>query len=201
MRAITHMYDEANAHEQLYYKDKHYAISRGIYMKIRQEQKGDYQKVYEINKQAFGQKDESMLVEKIRYGDSFVPELSLVAEQNGEIVGYILFSKIKIIGEAEYESLTLAPMAVLPILQKQGIGGELITTGLAIAKKLGFESVIVLGHKDYYPRFGFKKASLWGIKCPFEVPDEAFMAIELIEDSLKDKTGSVQYPEEFMEAG
>jgi predicted N-acetyltransferase YhbS len=170
-------------------------------MKIRQEQKGDYKKVYEINTRAFGQENESILVERIRSGKSFVPELSLVAEQDSEIVGHILFPKIKIVGKAEYESLALAPMAVIPKLQRQGIGGELITTGLTIAKKLGFESVIVVGHKDYYPRFGFKKASSWGIKCPFEVPDEAFMAIELVEDSLKDKAGSVQYPKEFMEAG
>lgn len=170
-------------------------------MKIRQEQKSDYKKVYEINKQAFGQETESILVEKVRSGENFVPELSLVAEQDDEIVGHILFSKIKIIGEAEYESLSLAPMAVLPKFQRQGVGGELITAGLAIAKKLGFESVIVVGHNEYYPRFGFKKASLWDLKCPFEVPDEAFMAIELVEDSLKDKAGSVQFPKEFLEAG
>jgi len=140
-----------------------------------------------------------MLIDKIRAGDSFIPELSLVAELEGEIVGHILFSKIKILGKDEYESLALGPMAVVPKHQKQGIGGKLITTGLEIAKKLGFESVIVVGHKDYYPKFGFKRASLWGIKCPFEVPDEAFMAIELVENSLKNKAGTVQYPKEFME--
>lgn len=168
-------------------------------MKIRQEQKSDHKKVYEINKMAFNQENESMLIEKIRAGDSFVPELSLVAELEGEIVGHILFSKIKMVGEAEYESLALGPMAVVPKHQKQGIGGKLIINGLEIAKKLGFQSVIVVGHKDYYPRFGFEKASLWGIKCPFEVPDEAFMAIELVENSLKNKAGTVQYPKEFME--
>jgi len=168
-------------------------------MKIRQEQKSDHKKVYEINKMAFNQENESMLIDKIRAGDSFIPELSLVAELEGEIVGHILFSKIKILGKDEYESLALGPMAVVPKHQKQGIGGKLITTGLEIAKKLGFESVIVVGHKDYYPKFGFKRASLWGIKCPFEVPDEAFMAIELVENSLKNKAGTVQYPKEFME--
>ncbi|UCG71217.1 MAG: N-acetyltransferase [Thermoplasmata archaeon] len=168
-------------------------------VKIRQEQKSDHQKVYDINKQAFNQENESKLIEKIRNGENFVPELSLVAELNGEIVGHILFSKIKIIGDAEYESLSLAPMAVAPKHQKQGIGGELVKTGLETAKKLGFESVILVGHSDYYPRFGLKKSSLWGIKCPFEVPDEAFMAIELVEDSLKNKKGYVQFPKEFME--
>ncbi len=169
-------------------------------MKIRREQKSDYKKVYEITKQAFQQENESKLIEKIRVGEGFVPELSLVAELDGEIVGHILFSKIKIIGEDEYESLALAPMAVVPKLQKQGIGSELVNTGLEIAKKLGFESVIVVGHEDYYPIFGFEKASKWGIKCPFEVPDEAFMAIELVENSLKGRGGTVQFPKEFMEA-
>lgn len=168
-------------------------------MKIRQEQKSDHRKVYEINKLVFNQENESMLIEKIRVGDSYVPELSLVAELDGEIIGHILFSKIKILGEAEYESLALGPMAVVPKHQKKGIGGKLLTTGLEIAKELGFESVIVVGHKDYYPRFGFEKASKWNIKCPFEVPDEAFMAIELVENSLKNKDGTVQYPKEFME--
>ncbi|UCE36992.1 MAG: N-acetyltransferase [Thermoplasmata archaeon] len=168
-------------------------------MKIRQEQKDDYKKVYEINKEAFNQEDESKLIERIRASEGFVPELSLVAEQDNEIVGHILFSKIKIIGEAEYESLALAPMSVVPKLQKQGIGGKLVTTGLEIAKKLGFKSVIVVGHEDYYPRFGFKKASLWSIKYPFEVPDEVFMVIELVEGSLEGKAGCVQYPKEFME--
>jgi len=169
-------------------------------MEIRQEQKSDHPKVYEITKQAFDQENESKLIEKIRVGGCFVPELSLVAELDGEIVGHILLSKIKIIGEGEYESLALAPMAVVPKHQKQGIGSELVNTGLEIAKKLGFESVIVVGHEDYYPRFGFEKASKWGIKCPFEVPDEVFMAIELVENSLKGKGGTVQYPKEFMEA-
>jgi predicted N-acetyltransferase YhbS len=153
-----------------------------------------------VNQLAFQQENESKLIEKIRVGENFVPELSLVAELDGEMVGHILFSKIKIVGKAEHESLALAPMAVLPKFQKQGIGGELVKAGLEIARKLGFDSVIVLGHADYYPRFGFEKASKWDIKCPFEVPDEAFMVIELVEDSLKDKAGTVRYPKEFMEA-
>ena len=168
-------------------------------MKIRQEQKSDHKRVYEINGQAFEQEYEAELVEKIRVGESFVPELSLVAEKDGEIVGHILFSKIKIAGEEEYDSLALAPMAVTPELQRQGIGSELVTVGLETARKLGFESVILVGHKDYYPRFGFEKASKWGIKCPFPVPDEAFMAIELTEGSLEGKAGTVSYPKEFME--
>jgi len=100
-------------------------------------------------------------------------------------------------GKKEYEALVLAPMAVLPEFQRQGIGGKLIREGLNKAKELGFDSVTVLGHKDYYPRFGFERASKWNIKSPFEVPDEAFMAIELKPGALAEKTGTLEYPEEF----
>ena len=169
-------------------------------IRIRQEVKEDHKRVYEINKMAFGQENESKLIEKIRKGPNFVPELSLVAEKDNEIVGHILFSKIKIVGESEFETLALAPMAVIPKLQKQGIGGKLIKKGIEKAIELGFDSIIVLGHKDYYPKFGFQQASKWGIKSPFEVPDEAFMAIELTEKALESRAGVVQYPQEFMES-
>ena len=164
---------------------------------IRKETVEDLAKVYEVNRAAFSQEDESKLVERIRKGSYYIPELSLVAEINEKIIGHILFSKIKIIGDNEYESLALAPMAVLPEYQKKGIGGKLIKKGLKKARELGFDSVIVLGHADYYPRFGFERASRWNIKCLFEVPDEAFMAIELNAGALKERSGIVEYPEEF----
>lgn len=166
---------------------------------IRKEEEKDYKQIYEVNKLAFQQEYESKLIEKIRKSENFIPELSIVAQIDDRIVGHILFSKIKIIGDSEYESLALAPMAVIPEYQKQGIGGKLIKKGLEVAKELGFDSVIVLGHKDYYPKFGFQKASKWNIKCPFEVPDEAFMAIELTEKALEGKAGTVEYPDEFNE--
>jgi predicted N-acetyltransferase YhbS len=167
---------------------------------IRKEEKKDFKRVYELNRLAFQQENESKLIEKIRNGENFIPELSLVAEINNEIVGHILFSKIKIIGNSVFETLALAPMAVIPKFQKQGIGAKLINRGLQEAKKLGFDSVIVLGHDNYYPKFGFKKASTWNIKCPFEVPDEAFMGIELTKEALQNKAGTIEYPDEFMEA-
>ncbi len=166
-------------------------------MIIRKEKKEDFNSIYKINEQVFKQKDESELIERIRAGRNFIPELSLVAEENGKLIGHILFSKIKIIGEKEYESLALAPMAVLPEFQKQGIGGKLIKEGLNKAREFGFNSVIVIGHKEYYPRFGFERASKWNIKCPFEVPDEAFMAVELNAGALTEKSGIVEYPKEF----
>ena len=139
------------------------------------------------------------MIEKIRAGKNYVPELSLIAELNNKIVGHILFSKIKISGHSIYNSLALAPVAVLPEYQKRGLGTKLVLKGLEMAKQLGFCSVIVLGHKDFYSKFGFQRASSWNIKCPFQVPDEAFMAIELSEKALNGKPGVVQYTAEFYE--
>ncbi len=121
----------------------------------------------------------------------------MVAQIDNEIVGHILFTKIQIIGNEIYDSLALAPMAVLPEFQNHQIGSALVRAGLKKAKDLKFKSVIVLGHKNYYPKFGFQKASNWQIKCPFEVPDEAFMAIELIKNGLENISGIVQYPKAF----
>lgn len=145
----------------------------------------------------FADYTEHLLVQRIRKGKNFIPELSLVAEVDGAIVGHILFSKIKIIGVKEWDSLALAPVSVLPQFQRQGVGGQLIIKGLEIAKTLGYKSVILLGHANYYPRFGFQKASNWNISCPFEVPDECFMAIELVKDGLMGVSGVVKYPKEF----
>jgi putative acetyltransferase len=165
---------------------------------IRQEQPADFQAVYQINRQAFGQEAEAKLVDALRQSTAFVPELSLVSELDNQLVGHILFTKIKIVnGESETESLALAPMAVSADFQKQGIGGHLIREGLKRAAELGFGSVIVLGHEHYYPKFGFEPASKWGIKAPFDVPDEVFMAIELIPNALENVNGTVQYPKEF----
>ena len=173
-------------------------------IKIRQEQPTDYAAVFQVNQLAFGQDNESRLVELLRKSDAWIPELSMVAERQEEIVGYILFTKIQIIGTSQsYDSprlyCALAPVAVSPNYQKQGIGAQLINEGLAQAKNLGYDSVIVLGHKDYYPRFGFETASRWGIRCPFEVPDEVFMGLELTKGSLENKSGTVKYDQAFGE--
>ncbi len=166
-------------------------------MNIRKETTSDIASIYKIHKQAFQQKDEAELVDELRQTSTFIPELSLVCEDDGKIIGHILFSRIAIHGEKQYNSLSLAPMAVLPLLQNQGIGSLLVRHGLRVAKTMGFGSVVVLGHPGYYPRFGFKKASKWGLQFPCEVPEEAFMAIELKEGALKGKAGMVSYPEPF----
>lgn len=167
---------------------------------MKQETWADFAQVFEVNRFAFGQESEAKLVNALRKNKTvFVPELSFVAEVNNKIVGHILFTKINIKEDLEnmHESLALAPMAVLPTFQNQGIGGQLIRKGFEVAKELGFKSVIVLGHEHYYPKFGFKPADKWNIRAPFEVPLNVFMAIELKADGLKNISGTVIYPEEF----
>ncbi|MEV5111116.1 N-acetyltransferase [Bacillus sp. LBA3-1-1.1] len=171
---------------------------------IRQEQKNDYSKTEEVVKQAFlneefSDKTEHELVKRIRKCDAFIPELSLVAVDEG-IVGHILLSKISIEQDGtSVESLALAPVSVARGHQKKGIGGKLIGAALEKAKELGHGSVVVLGHPEYYPKFGFKKTSDWNIKAPFEVPDEVFMVMELRENALQGVEGVVQYSSAFAE--
>jgi len=167
---------------------------------LRQESSTDFKAVFHLNRVAFGQDSEANLVNALRQNPPiFVPELSIVATINDSVVGHILFTIISIKDPHEqlHESLALAPMAVIPAFQKMEIGGKLITKGLEVAKALGFKSVIVLGHEHYYPKFGFEPASKWNIKPPFDVPSNAFMAIELIHDGLKHISGTVIYPKEF----
>lgn len=171
---------------------------------IRQERQTDYRKTEEVVQQAFlneefSDKKEHALVKRIRECDAFIPELSIVAVDE-EIVGHIMLSKIKIEQDgASVDSLALAPVSVARGYQKKGIGGKLIVAALAKAKELGYGSVVVLGHPEYYPKFGFKKASEWNIKAPFEVPEEVFMVMELTENALEGVKGVVQYSSAFAE--
>lgn len=168
-------------------------------MIIRQEKPQDILAVYDVVKaafehMAFASHDEQDLVNRLRKSAAFIPELSLVAEQDGRIVGHILFTKMKI---GEHLSLALAPVAVLPEFHGQGIGSALILEGHRIARELGYRSVIVVGHAYYYPRFGYRWASLYGIKAPFEVPQDAFMALELVPGGLNGVSGMIEYAPEF----
>lgn len=170
---------------------------------IRREERSDFPMVFELIQKAFESEEmsdhrEQFLVEKLHWTDNFIPELSLVAEINKEIVGYILLTKIMIKNsENEFQALALAPVAVLPKFQKQGIGGELIKRAHERAKELGYESVILVGHENYYPKFGYQPAKKFDIHFPVEIPEKNFMAIELVKDGLKNVSGMVIYPPEF----
>ena len=144
---------------------------------------------------------EHLLVKRLRRSDAFIPELSLVAEtQNGTIVGYILLTKVEIASaEKKVLSLGLAPVAVLPEYQNRGIGSALIKEAHNRAVSAGYHSVVLLGHKDYYPRFGYKKAIDYDIRFPFDVPPEFCMVKELAPNSLNGVHGVVQYASEFTE--
>jgi putative acetyltransferase len=167
---------------------------------IRPEQNADIVRIYEINVLAFDGEGEAKLVNELRKSPYFIPPLSLVAEsKNGIVVGHILFSKITIETEGgDVPTLALAPVAVIPNEQNKGIGSALVNEGIRKAKQLNYESVVVLGHADYYPKFGFSRASEKGIKPPFPVPDEAFMILELNKGSLKNVEGIVKYSEPFL---
>ncbi len=167
-------------------------------IEIRQENQKDYEEVYMVVKTAFemaehSDRNEHDLVVALRNSDSFIPELSLVAVKEDKIVGYILFTKIKI---ENHEEIALAPLAVLPEYQKQGIGSMLIEQGHKIAKKLGYHYSIVLGSENYYPKFGYIPATQYGIQAPFDVANENFMAMKLNDTDIE-ITGVVQYAKEF----
>ena len=172
---------------------------------IRKEESKDFKAVFNLIEKAFKSEQmsdhkEQFLVERLRKSKAFIPELSIVAEIEGKIVGHILTTKLKIKNkENEFNSLALAPVSVLPEFQGKGIGGKLILESHKIAKGLGYKSIILLGHEKYYPKFGYKQAHEFGVELPFEVPKENCMAIELIENGLKNVSGIVEYPKEFNE--
>jgi putative acetyltransferase len=168
---------------------------------IRTETLEDYAAITKINDLAFGRLEEGKLVEVLRQLEGFDPKLSLVAERDDEIIGHILLNPVTIQGDTGvYPCLSLGPIAVLPEYQKQGVGGRLIEAGHRAALELGYDSVVLLGHPSYYPRFGYRMAKIWGLTNPWGINDEPFMAIELVEGSLEGKAGMVIYPDAFNEA-
>lgn len=166
---------------------------------FRRETLKDIDSIRYVNEQAFEQKGEAELIDKLRNRN--VVTLSLVALQNEQIVGHILFSPVIVESEgSRFEAISLAPIAVLPEYQRQGIGSQLVQVGLKECYQLGHEVVVVVGHPDYYPRFGFVLGKTKGIGCEFEVPDEAWMILELREGALAGRKGTVKFQPEFHEA-
>lgn len=167
-------------------------------MVIRKEEAKDYGEVYSLVKRAFASAkhadgNEQDLVAALRMSEAYIPQLSLVAEADGKIVGHILFTKAEVGGAVV---LALAPLSVLPEYQKQGVGIALIKEGHRIARELHYGYSIVLGSETYYPRAGYVPADSFGIKAPFDVPRENFMACKLI-DSAPAIHGTVRYAREF----
>jgi putative acetyltransferase len=166
---------------------------------IRQEQPQDLKTIREVNRRAFGQTQEADLVDKLR--QNYHDLLSLVAVRQNEVVGHILFTPVTIESTAgTVRGMGLAPMAVLPEYQRQGIGSKLVRSGIEQLKKRQCPFIIVLGHAEYYPKFEFEPASRYGIWSEWEVEDDAFMILLLNESEMQDISGVARYLPEFAEA-
>ena len=168
-------------------------------LELRPERPGDEEAIAEVNRRAFGGEEEVGIIAAIRGSEYFIPELSLVAELDGRIIGHIMFSIITLVrlDRPAEKILSLAPMAVDPEVQNRGTGSALVQAGMEKARELGHTVVIVIGHPEYYPRFGFKQARMLGFDIEMEVPDEAFMAAGLQPDALQDAGGMVQFSPPF----
>jgi len=168
-------------------------------LSIRKELEDDVPKVQEIISKAFESLEESnqtehLLVADLRHSECFIPELSLVALLGGKAVGHILLTRAHIKNtHSKFEVLALAPVTVLPDYQGMGIGSNLIKEAHNRARSQGYNAVVLLGHKDYYPRFGYQSASSYSISFPFDVPDEYTMALELQPAALDGIEGMVHY--------
>jgi putative acetyltransferase len=162
---------------------------------IRHETPADHEAIRHVNRLAFGQDDEARIVDSLRSGG--YARVSLVAEVNSVVVGHILFSDLLILTDGgTVPALSLAPMAVLPEFQKQGIGSALVQKGLEACRNQGHRIVVVLGHSHFYPRFGFSAKLAVPLSSPFSGRD-SWMALELVPGALEGSSGWVRYPPPF----
>lgn len=165
---------------------------------IRSENQKDYKSVFSIHQEAFKQNNESKLIEALRKTPQFIPQLSLIASVNSQIVGHILFYPLEIKTErGSLPTLGLVPLAVKPTFQQQGIGTQLVNEGLKQARLLGYTSIIVAGNPNYYKKFGFQIVN--GLTNNIGEPVDHFMYLELKSDALKEIRGIVEYPSVFKE--
>ncbi len=164
---------------------------------ILPERPEDIPAIRNVHDRAFGRPEEGAVVDRLRGAcDGLV---SLVAVAEGRVVGHVMFSpaRIETEGGGEVTGMGLAPLAVLPEFQRQGIGTQLVTVGLDVLRREPCPFVVVLGHPAYYPRFGFVRASGLGIGCKWNVPDDAFMVLVLDEDAMRGASGTALYRDEL----
>ncbi len=164
-------------------------------MRVRPEDVTDRSAVRAVNEAAFDSSAEADLVDVLHGGSTEV--ISLVAERDDVVVGHILFSQVTLTGHRPLNLMGLGPMAVTPQQQRTGVGSALVREGLARCKQHGVAAVVVLGHPDYYPRFGFVPASRFSIRCEYDVPDDVFMIIELKAGALVNASGVILYDKAF----
>ncbi len=165
-------------------------------IEIRPERPEDYRGVYAINAVAFETEAEAELVETVRLDAE--PVISLVATVAGAVAGHILFSPITVdSADTRCRAMGLGPMAVAPEHQRRGIGSQLVRAGLDACRTIGCNVVVVLGHAEYYPRFGFEPASARGLWYRGEEFDPHFFVAELSPGALDGWSGQVRYHPEF----
>ena len=160
-------------------------------MRLRKERPSDHAAVAALLEAAFGQPDEAQIVAELRR--SARPLISMVATEEDAVVGHILFSPVTLPDHPALILMGLGPMGVLPDAQGRGIGQALVTAGLDECHRVGVGAVVVLGYKEYYPKFGFRPASRFGLSCEYDVPDEVFMAVELQPGYLRHAHGLIRY--------
>jgi putative acetyltransferase len=162
---------------------------------VRPETGADQKAIWNVLERAFAPSiGEAKLVDELRAAGDLVPELCLVAEDGGQVVGYIAYSRCGL--DSGHEALALAPMAVLPERQRDGIGSALVRESLNRAAATNFPLVVVLGHPEYYPRFGFEPGAAHGVLDPYGVPPEAWM-VHLLPAYEPEARGTVKYAEAF----
>jgi len=167
-------------------------VQRTDVIEIREEQSADIAAIRDLNRSAFGQGHEGRIVDALRANGG--AQLSLVAVDEGRVVGHIMYSPIHI---GQVEGSALGPMAVTPEVQRRGIGTKLVEAGNARLREHGCPFVIVVGHPEFYPRFGFRPARSLGITCEWDVPDDVFMILVLDETTMSGVTGQAVYRPEF----
>ena len=167
-------------------------------MRIRPDTTTDRAAVRAVNEAAFGTSVEADLVEALR--SKKITLVSLVADVGGKVVGHILFSPVSLTEQARLNVMGLGPMAVAPNHQRRGIGSALVREGLKQCKDLGFRAVVVVGHPEYYPRFGFVPAARHALRSEYDVPADVFMVVELEAGALAGVSGLVRYDDAFASA-
>jgi putative acetyltransferase len=163
---------------------------------FRQEEPGDQIAIRRVNEHGFGGGQEADLVDALRQVNAIV--LSMVAVDGKDIIAHVLFTEVLVTqADTQLAALGLGPMAVLPWHQRKGIGTQLLKIALDKCRRLDYDFVVVLGHPEFYSRFGFSPAKPYGFSCEFDAPDEAFMVLELRENGLAGRSGIVHYRDEF----
>ncbi|MBU0607739.1 MAG: N-acetyltransferase [Armatimonadetes bacterium] len=169
-------------------------------MTIRTESEDDFPLVRELVKAAFetahvSSGDEQNYVDRVRESDAYLPELSLVAEDEGELIGHIMLSRMSIVRDdgSDLATLTIAPVSVTPARQNQGVGTSLMQEAMRLAREAGHKSVLLVGDPAYYHRFGFRTTADFGLRSTQGIPDENVMACELVPQALQGVSGTITF--------